>query len=163
MTQPPDETPEEHREDPPAWHPPAGETGPQGGPYGAPPPPPGAPGSEGGYGQPYAGGYPPAGQPGYAGYAAPTTNPKATWALVTGIIGIVLGCCGLFGLVGIAGVVLGIQARREIAASQGALTGDGAALAGIILGGIGAVSGLVLGVIGIALFSSGHGTFTFNS
>jgi hypothetical protein len=149
MTQPPPEGPEDRPEGPP-------EDREQGG---WATPDPSAPGP---YGQPS---YPPPppGAGGWAGYAAPQTSPKATWALVTGIIALVMGCCGVLGLVGIASVVLGVQARRDIAASRGALTGDGAALAGIILGAIGAVSGLVMGVIGFALFTSGDSSFTFNS
>jgi hypothetical protein len=74
-----------------------------------------------------------------------------------------MGCCGILGLVGIVSVVLGVQARREISQSQGALTGDGAALAGIVLGGIGAASGLVMGVVGFAMFSTGDSSFTFGN
>jgi hypothetical protein len=149
MTQPPPEGPEDRPDGTP-------EDREQGG---WATPDPSAPGP---YGQPS---YPPPppGAGGWAGYAAPQTSPKATWALVTGIIALVMGCCGVLGLVGIASVVLGVQARRDIAASRGALTGDGAALAGIILGAIGAVSGLVMGLIGFALFTSGDSSFTFNS
>jgi hypothetical protein len=180
MTQPPPEGPEDRPEGTPedreqgGWATPdPSAPGPYGQPSYPPPPPPGygqQPPTPPGYGQqgyssPY-GATPPAGQPGgggWAGYAAPQTSPKATWALVTGIIALVMGCCGVLGLVGIASVVLGVQARRDIAASQGRLTGDGAALAGIILGAIGAVSGLVMGLIGFALFTSGDSSFTFNS
>lgn len=93
---------------------------------GAPPPPPG-------YGPP---GY---GPPGYGPYAGPPQgSPKALWAMVTGIAGLVLGLCGCLGLVGLGGVVLGMLARRDIAASNGRLTGKGKATAGIVTGGIGA-------------------------
>src|SRR3954449_2677767 len=93
--------------------------------YSAPPPPP-----EGGYG--------------YGGYAAPKTNQKAIWSLVTGILGVL--CCSPLG---IAALVLGNNAKKEIAVSNGAETGGGLAQAGVILGIIGIVL-LVLSIIGSA-------------
>jgi hypothetical protein len=74
-------------------------------------------------------------------------------------------CCG-FGLVGIAAVILGVKARREIQSSGGAQQGDGLALGGIITGAIAIVLGLlILVVIGIAVIAgarfdldSGYGT-----
>ena len=44
-------------------------------------------------------------------------------------------------------IVLGLQARKEIPASRGALTGDGLALAGIILGAVSLVLWLVYVVV----------------
>lgn len=100
------------------------------------PPPP--------YGGPPPGQYPP---PGYGGgYPAPRTNQKAVWALVTGILGLL--CCGL---VGIAGVVLGSAAKREIDASGGYQTGRGMAQAGFVLG----ILSLVWTVVAVLLFSGG--------
>jgi hypothetical protein len=58
--------------------------------------------------------------------------------MVTGIVGLVLGICGGLGLVGVAGVVLGVLARKDIAASNGYLSGSRKATAGIVTGGIGA-------------------------
>ena len=101
------------------------------------PPPP--------YGGPPPGQYPP--PPGYGGgYSAPQTNQKAVWALVTGVLGLL--CCGL---VGIAGIVLGSAAKREIDASGGYQTGRGMAQAGFVLG----ILGLVWTVVALLLVSSG--------
>jgi len=104
--------------------------------YSAPPPPPPPPEGPGG-GQP---GY------GYGGYAQPQTNKKAIWALVTGLVGLL--CCGL---VGIAGIVLGNQAKAEIDGSGGAQTGRGMAQAGFILG----IVALGLMVLQVILFATG--------
>jgi hypothetical protein len=86
-----------------------------------PPPPP-----------PEAGGY---------GYAAPQTNQKALWSMILGILSIV--ACGL--LAGVPALILGSSAKKEIAAAQGAQTGEGMATAGVILGWISvAISVVVL-------------------
>jgi hypothetical protein len=88
--------------------------------------------------------------------------------MVLGIVslaGLPLVCCCGFGELialplGITAVVFGVLARSRIAASQGALGGDGKALAGIVMGatagGIAAVLFLlyVFGVI--ATSSLGH-------
>ena len=96
------------------------------------------------YGGPPPGQYPP---PGYGGgYSAPQTNQKAVWSLVTGILGLL--CCGL---VGIAAVVLGSAAKREIDASGGYQTGRGLAQAGFVLG----IVSLVWMVVAGLLFSGG--------
>jgi hypothetical protein len=59
-----------------------------------------------------------------------------------------VACCStLFGLVGIVGIVLGIQARREIAESRGQQTGEGLALTGIITGSIATFIALALGLV----------------
>ena len=98
-----------------------------------PPPPPG-----GGYGQ----------QPGYGAPAPAGNNTKATWALVTGILGLL--CCSPLGVVAI---ILGRSAEQEIRVSgQG---GAGLAKAGFILG-IVALAFLVLQII---LFATGALTF----
>ena len=104
-----------------------------------PPPPPG-----GGYGQPAYGAPAPGG-----------TNKKATWALVTGILGIL--CCGPLGIVAI---ILGRGAEQEIRTTgQG---GAGMAKAGFILG----IVALALLVLQIILFATGalsfDGTFDTN-
>jgi Domain of unknown function (DUF4190) len=97
-----------------------------------PPPPPG------GYGQP--------------SYGAPTprgTNQKATWALVTGILGLL--CCSPLGVVAI---ILGRSAEQEIGTTgQG---GAGMAKAGFILG----IVALALLVLQVILFATG--TFNFD-
>jgi hypothetical protein len=103
-----------------------------------PPPPP--PDPSGGYG--------------YGGYAAPRTNQKAIWSLVTGILGLV--CCAPAGIVAL---VLGNSAKKEIAASGGAETGGGMAQAGVVLG----IIAIVLFVIGILGFLTGMVTFPTTS
>ncbi len=60
----------------------------------------------------------------------PQTNP---WAIVS-LVSSILAWLGLFGIGGIVGIITGIVARREIAASGGMQTGDGLAVAGIVLG-----------------------------
>ena len=97
--------------------------------YPAPPPPPDP-----------SGGY------GYGGYAAPRTNQKAIWSLVTGILGLV--CCAPAGIVAL---VLGNGAKKEIAASNGMETGSGMAQAGVVLG----IVAIVLFVFGIIAFAGG--------
>ncbi|WP_019146427.1 DUF4190 domain-containing protein [Aeromicrobium massiliense] len=99
-------------------------------PYGSggdvPPPPPG-----GGYGY------------GDGGYGAPPEqNKKALWSMILGIVGLL--CCGIAGIVAI---VLGNQAKKEIADSAGRQTGEGMAKAGYILG----IVAVVLWVVGIIL------------
>jgi Domain of unknown function (DUF4190) len=80
----------------------------------------------------------------YGSGSSPGTAPtagKAVAALVSGIAG--LAVCAP---VGIAAVVLGNQARREIAASGGRLQGDGMAQAGLIMGWI-AIGLMILGLV----------------
>lgn len=83
-------------------------------------------------GQPYSQ-YPP----------TPPSSGKAVTALVLGLVGLLV--CQL---VGIAAIIVGRQARDEIAASRGALAGDGLAQAGVILGWV----SLALMVLGIVFF-----------
>lgn len=127
-----------------------------------PPPPPsgpqwnpqsgGAPAGPGGaapYGQPAYGqppGYPPAsGAP--DGYGQPQKNaPLAIVSLVLGIVGV--PCCTLF-VFGIAAVVTGFLARRQIDASQGALKGGGMAMAGLVLGAVTIVLAIVVWVLNL--------------
>lgn len=101
--------------------------------YQAPPPPP----EGGGYGQPAYG------APGPRG-----NNKKATWALVTGILGLL--CCAPLGVVAI---VLGRGAEQEIRVTGEG--GAGMAKAGFILG----IVALVLFAIQIFLFATGALTF----
>lgn len=101
--------------------------------YQAPPPPP----EGGGYGQPAYG------APGPRG-----TNKKATWALVTGIVGLL--CCAPLGIVAI---VLGRGAEQEIRVTGEG--GAGMAKAGFILG----IVALVLFALQIILFATGAFTF----
>ena len=73
------------------------------------------------------------------GVPAAGTNSKAIWSLVCGIVGLV--CCGILSIVA---VVLGMSARKEIAAKgQG---GGGLATAGLVLGYIG-IAWLIVSII----------------
>ena len=91
--------------------------------YDSPPPPP-----------PPQYGAPPPG-------AAPANHPRATLILVLGILSI--PCCGLF--TGIPAIILGNNAKKDIANSGGTIGGQGAVNAGYICG----IIGTVLSVIGI--------------
>ncbi len=88
---------------------------------------------------------------GTGGYATPQTSQKALWSMILGILGLV--CCGLFA--GIPALILGNSARKEIAASGGALSGDGMAKAGVIMGWI----AIALSVLGL-IFALVTGAFT---
>jgi len=114
--------------------------------YGYPPPPPGQ----------YGGGY--GGVPGGG-----ATSTKAVWALVLGILGLPLAlCCSVLGLVGIASILLGRSARREIAASGGAQRGEGMAKAGYILGWVDVVLAVLLMILTAVLLANGDGAFYYN-
>jgi hypothetical protein len=87
--------------------------------------------------------------------------------MVLGIValaGLPLVCCCGFGElialpVGAVAVVLGVAARNRVAASQGALGGDGKALAGIVTGGTAAGIAAVLFVLyllGVIVTGSGN-------
>jgi hypothetical protein len=95
--------------------------------------------------------------------AAPTSTPAASvyanppttnaWAIIS-LVSSILGWLGLFGIGGIIGVVTGLIARNEIAASRGAQTGEGMALVGIILGAINIIGGCLLALC-IVMFAVG--------
>ncbi|MGI9155695.1 MAG: hypothetical protein ACR2FG_03525 [Marmoricola sp.] len=105
------------------------------------------------YQQPGQPGYPAGyGQPGYPAYGAPPPNhPQATTAMVLGLVSLIGGCiCGLPFLAGPFAWVIGSKAKREIAASNGQLGGEGSAQAGFIMGIIASVL-LVLAVIAVLL------------
>lgn len=111
--------------------------------YGSVPPPP-----EGSYPPP-----PPGGMPAPGGYGGvPQQNKKALWSMILGILGLV--CCGFF--TGIPAIILGNQAKQEIAASGGTQTGEGMAKAGFILG----IIAIVFGVISIILIVSGSVSYS---
>ena len=75
----------------------------------------------------------------FTSYAAPN-HPKATTALVLGLISLVGGfMCVLPVLVSPFAWVTGSKARKEIRQSNGQLGGDGMATAGMVLGIIGTV------------------------
>jgi hypothetical protein len=93
------------------------------------PRPPSAPTGPAPAAPPPGSGYQPAGAYGIPG----ETSGKATASLVLGIIGLFV--CPI--VCSIAALLLGYQAKSEIAASQGRLGGEGNATAGIILGWVG--------------------------
>ena len=65
------------------------------------------------------------------------TNNLAITSLVLGIVSIPLTFCYYVGIpIGIAALVTGLIARRQIKDSGGTQTGNGMAVAGIVLGGI---------------------------
>jgi len=74
--------------------------------------------------------------------------------MITGILALL--CCGP---VGIASIILGISAKKEIDASGGAQTGGGMALAGIVLG----VLAILWMVIATILFLTGAMTFNLDA
>ena len=103
---------------------------------------------------PYGGSY------GVSGYESqPPTNTKGTISLIVGVVGLALGlltfclvgpCSLLFTVIGaILGLILGYQAKREVAESGGTQGGGGLATAGVVLGWINAGISLVLIVFGI--------------
>ena len=106
--------------------------------------------------QPYAG-YPPQSYgSGPDPYGQPAkTSSKATTALVLGIASLVLFCLGISFLLGIAAIVVGLSARKQIRTSQGRLSGDGLALGGIITGAIGTLIGLAVTALFIATVALG--------
>ncbi len=109
-----------------------------------PPPPPPPPPPTGQYGAPPPGQWgasPPAGQ--YGGPSQPGATPRndgqAVAALVCSLVGLLF--CGV--VLGIVGIVLGVQSRTRIRQSGGWLTGEGMASAGIYIG----IADLVLGAL----------------
>ena len=100
-------------------------------------------------------------QPGGYGYGAPPlphTDGLAIGSLVSSIVGalLIIFCFGLAGT--IAGFVMGLISRNRIKASNGALTGEGMALAGMIIGGLATVGYLGLIILAVATGSFGSTT-----
>ena len=103
-------------------------------------------------------------QPAYGGSVpygiVQVSHPKATTAMVFGILGIVFGLsCGIGGLLGIPGIVQGRKARDEIDAEPGRYSGRSQAVAGIVTGTIGVVIAalaIVLVVVLVILGASGQ-------
>ncbi len=145
--QPPPSSPPPPPSQEPQWNPqsPGTPGAPGSSPYGQPQygqPPYGQPPQ---YGQPPPYGPPPPGAPG--GYGpSQKTSPLAITSLVLGIVGI--PCCTVFAL-GIAAVVTGFLARKQIAESQGFLKGDGMAMAGLVLGVISIVVAVVVWILNL--------------
>ena len=106
-------------------------------------------------------------QPAYGGttpYAmVQVSHPKATTAMVFGILGIVFGLsCGIGGLLGIPGIVQGRRARAEIDAEPGRYSGRSQAVAGIVTGIIGVVITalvIVFVVVAIIFYATTPGDF----
>lgn len=144
------------------------------------PPPYGAPPVDQGYGQPPAGcGSPPQTyssnpyapapdpyqvanpyQPSYGGYSpygvAPIQHPKATSALIFGIVGLVLSLsCGIGGLLGIGGIINGRKARGDIDADPQRYVGRGVASAGFGLGLAGTIIGVLVTIALIIAIAAG--------
>ncbi len=112
--------------------PPAAAVPPGASPPGANPPGTYAPGANppGAYPPGWYGASPPGPYAGYGYYPVPQqTNSYAIAALVLSIV-------SLCGIGSVLGIIFGLRARREIAASGGMQTGDGMALAGIIVGAV---------------------------
>jgi hypothetical protein len=79
--------------------------------------------------------------------SARTTNGKATWSLVLGILSLTL--CGI--IAAILAIVLGKQAQREIAASGGLQGGESMAKWGIILGWISVALSVIALIVAVII------------
>jgi hypothetical protein len=102
-------------------------------------------------------------QPAYGGVspygAVAPSHPQASTAMIFGILGIVFGfSCGLGGLLGIPGIVLGRRARREIDAQPGRYAGRSQAVAGIVTGTIGVVVAVLVTVLIVVAIAAGIAT-----
>lgn len=86
-----------------------------------------------------------------AAAGTPETNGKATLSLVLGILSVTL--CGLFA--GIAAILLGTTAQKEISASGGLQGGESRAKWGIILGWISVGISILVAIITLITFASG--------
>jgi hypothetical protein len=138
-----------------ATPPPAAPTPPPPGAMGTPPPPAGM-GTVGTPPPPGMGSPPPMGAAPMGGgipqYGQPAqTNSSATISIILGVVSIFL--CGLF--TGIPAIILGLKARKEIAASDGRQSGDGVALGGVITGAIGTVlsTGLFILIVAVGIWA----------
>ena len=149
--QPPQEPPFNPPANPPAnpaW--PGAKPGPP-----APPAPPFQPGQQGQPGQPGPGWggpgvppqqpyYPPGAYQGY-GQGTPWAPPKNDSMAIGGLVCAILSitCAGFLGIIlGPVGLVLGLNSRRRIRASNGGLRGEGMALAATVIGAIGIVASI---------------------
>lgn len=82
----------------------------------------------------------------------PPNDVYAVWSLVLGIVGIL--CCGL--LAAIPAIVLAVQSKKRIAASNGEMKGDGLAQAGFILGVVGVALSAIGLIVALALTLAGN-------
>lgn len=94
------------------------------------------------------------------GAAAPAGSGKATAALVLGILAVVFGLCGCYGIMislpcGIIAIVMGNGARKDIAMNPALQSEEGKAKTGVLLGWIGLALGIVFT---IAIFALGFGS-----
>lgn len=101
---------------------------------------------------------PPPGSPAASNPGA-NQNPKASWSLVLGILGLLGLCCTIGGFLGIPAVVLGIIGRSEIEASNGKQTGSGMAIAGITMGALSVLVAIAM-IIVFAIDGSITGNIT---
>jgi hypothetical protein len=78
----------------------------------------------------------------------PETSTRAIVAFILAIVALpAISCFGCGGIaLGVAALLVGISARRQIRESEGAQVGEGLARAAIIIGAIAAVLGLLLGI-----------------
>jgi apolipoprotein N-acyltransferase len=79
-------------------------------------------------------------------YQPQQTSPLAIVSLVLGVLGV--PCCAFF-VLGIAAVVTGLLARRQIDTSQGRLKGNGMAMAGVVLGVVSILVSLVYWILAL--------------
>ncbi len=84
---------------------------------------------------------------------APPSHPQASTAMIFGILGVVFAfSCGIGGLIGIPGIVIGRRVRNEIDAQPGRYAGRSQAVAGVVTGIIGVVLAVVVtAVIALAI------------
>lgn len=133
-------------------------------PYGQPPygqPPHGQPPfGQAPYGPtPYGSGAYPVSQGWGYGTVPPHTEGLATAALVVSLVGVVLSFgCGIGMLLEIAALPMSIVARRRIRDANGALTGDGQALAALIISSVVLALALLLIIIVVAVNVAGSGS-----
>ena len=99
----------------------------------------------------------PQGPPQYhPGYGAPVGNDgKAVASLVLGIMSMVC-CTGI--LTAIPAIILGVLARRDIMRSQGAIGGEGMAIAGIVTGGIATLGTIAYFIFYVAIIGAAVAT-----
>lgn len=98
------------------------------------------------------------GQPQQYGGQPPQDHPRATTAMVLGILGLV--CCTPLA---IPAFILGRNAEREIKASPGRYAGEGKATAGKILGIIGIVLLVISVLVLVLLLVTGNAVFEFDA
>lgn len=86
--------------------------------------------------------------------AAPVWQADAgrpTITNVKAVVSLVLSILWIGGLGSLAGLVLGVMARREIRRAEGGQSGDGVALAGIVIGALGLLA-TALVIVALAAF-----------